>query len=92
MHVARKHLESLRLPEVSVFREPMQQTLAIKKFIANEENLSSVQNIELKNYSLVYWEDQATAVSHLIHKEGLLYHMSKSGGSVDWKKSYFVLK
>lgn len=92
VHVARKHHESLRLPEVSVFREPMQQTLAIKKFIANEENLSSVQNIELKNYSLVYWEDQATAVSHLIHKEGLLYHMSKSGGSVDWKKSYFVLK
>ena len=43
----------------------------------------------------MFWEDQASAVNHLIHKEGNLYFYSKSANSnstPEWKKAFFVLK
>ena len=50
------------------------------------------QEIKIVGYSLVYWEDQASAVSHLIHKEGSLAYLFKSSGYTEWKKAYFVLR
>ena len=55
------------------------------------------QDVDIKSYSLVYWEDQASAINHLIHKEGhlLYFHKSSITGSLntaEWKKAYFVLK
>jgi pleckstrin family protein M 2 len=83
---------SLKFPKLSVFHEAMQQKLAINKFIAQEENVDP-HDIEIRNYSLVYWEDQTAVVNHLIHKEGNLYYYKKQSGMVtDWRKAYFVLK
>ncbi|CAF0978825.1 unnamed protein product [Brachionus calyciflorus] len=94
IQTARLQNKQLKFPKISVFHEATQQKLALKKFISNEENLSP-QEIEIKGYSLVFWEDQASAVNHLIHKEGILYFYSKSSNSnssPEWKKAFFVLK
>lgn len=88
--------KSLKYPRLQIFHEATQQRLAIKKFISTEEN-EEPQDITINSYSLVYWEDQASAVNHLIHKEGYLLYFNKSSSSsslssAEWKKGYFVLK
>lgn len=89
-----RSFNKLAKPSVlSVFREATQQKLSIKKFLANEENISNA-DVELKGYSLVYFEDQASAVSQMINKEGILWFLNKSSSASgsSWKKAYFVLK
>ena len=56
------------------------------------------QDFEIKAYSLVFWEDQASATSQIIQKESYLFYLLKSGSNFnnnsnnDWKRAYFVLK
>jgi hypothetical protein len=76
---------------LSVFREATQQKLSIKKFIANEEN-TNLSEVEIKCYSLVFWEDEASMAEFLIHKEGSLWFLNKNSTANEWKKAYFVLK
>lgn len=83
---------SIKPVNLSVFRDATQQKLSIKKFIAGEEN-TSISEVDLKCYSLVYLEDQISAQEYLIHKEGTLWFLNKNSSSANvWKKAYFVLK
>jgi hypothetical protein len=56
-----------------------------------------MQDFDLKHYSLLFWEDQVSATSHLIQKEGYLLYTIKQTNSVlntnfEWKKAYFILR
>ncbi|RNA31491.1 pleckstrin homology domain-containing family M member [Brachionus plicatilis] len=85
----------LKFTKVPVFHEATQQKLALKKFLSSEEN-AQPQDIGINGYSLVFWEDQASAINQIIHKEGMLYYFLKSNNTnlstAEWKKAFFVLK
>jgi hypothetical protein len=109
---------NLKLPLLSILRDATTQKIAIKKFIANNENLSVIfinsikyinfrfkyffiiiikpQDFDIKTYSLVFWEDQTSATTQIIQKEGYLLYLLKSAsnfsGNNEWKRAYFVLK
>lgn len=105
MQISRER-SNLKLPLLAILRDSTTQKIAIKKFISSQENISP-QDFDIKSYSLVFWEDQTTATTPLIHKEGyLLFQLKSTSNSThnkldnfhashnnqDWKKAYFILK
>lgn len=68
-----------------------------KKTIFMNFNFLKMQDFDLKYYSLLFWEDQVSATTHLIQKEGYLLYAIRQSSSVlnsnfEWKKAYFILK